>query len=140
MQTMTSHRASTIDPVNAFTRHRLLIGFVAALGALVAQAADPQTMTLPMQSQKGHFTERCFTLETGQRLAYEFSTRYPIEFNLHHHRPDGQTVFPDRLVVKSQHSKQIVAESAGAYCFMATNASDNASAFDVVVKYTITAQ
>jgi len=135
---MTSHRAPTIDSVSFATRHRLLIGFVAAMGALVAQAADPQTMTLSMQSQKGHFTERCFTLESGQTLAYEFSTRYPIDFNLHHHRPDGQTVFPDRLIVKSQHSNQIVAESAGAYCFMATNVSDQASAFDVVVKYEIT--
>jgi hypothetical protein len=40
--------------------------------------------------------------------------------------------------VTSQHSKRIVAESAGTYCFMATNASDQADAFDVVINYEIT--
>jgi len=136
---MTSHRTTTIDPVKAVTRSRVLIGFVAAMSALVAQASGPQTMTLTMQGQKGFFTERCFSLEGGQRLSYQFGTRHPIDFNLHHHRTDGTTVFPDRLVVKSQHSKQIVAESAGAYCFMATNVDEQPGAFDVVINYEITA-
>lgn len=118
---------------------RLSIGFVIAMGTLAAQAAGPQTMNLPMKPQKGFFTERCFTLESGQKLAYQFSTRHPIEFNLHHHRADGETKFPDRLVVKSQHSKQLVAESAGAYCFMATNPQAQPDAFDVAINYEITA-
>lgn len=136
---MISHRAPTIYSVNAVARHRLLIGSVAVMGALVAQASGPQTMQLAMQAQTGYFTEKCFTLESGQQLAYQFSTRHPIEFNLHHHRPDGVTLYPDRLVVKSRHSKQIVAESAGAYCFMATNLNDQPGAFDVVINYEITA-
>jgi hypothetical protein len=44
-------------------------------------------------------------------------------------------MFPDRLIVKAQHSKRIVAESAGAYCFMATNIGDQPDAFDVVNNY-----
>lgn len=135
---MSSHRTSTIDRPHAAIRHRLLVGCVAALGALAAHAA-PLTMKLTMQPQKGYFTEQCFTLEKGQQLSYQFSTRHPIEFNLHHHRADGATLFPDRLVVKSQHAKQIIAESAGAYCFMATNANDQAGAYEVVVKYEIAA-
>lgn len=136
---MNSSRIPTLDPVNGVTRHRVLIGFVAAIGALAAQAAAPQTMKLTMQPQKGYFQEQCFTLEAGQQLAYQFSTRHPIEFNLHHHPINGDTVFPDRLTVKSQHSKTIVAASAGAYCFMATNPSDQPGAFDVVIKFEITA-
>lgn len=139
MQTLTSRRVPTINVVTAVTRHRLLIGFVAALGALAAQAAGPQTMTLSLQAQKGHFTEKCFTLESGQQISYQFSTRHPIEFNLHFHPANGDTVFPDRLTVKSQHSKRIVAEAGGAYCFMATNASEQPSAFDIVINYEITA-
>lgn len=135
---MTSHRAPTIDSVNAVTRHRLLIGFVAVMGAVVAQAA-PLTMKLEMQAHKGYFAEQCFKLDRGQQLAYQLSTRHPIEFNLHHHPADGDTVFPDRLTVKSQHSKQIVAEAAGVYCFMATNPKDQSGAFDVVINYEITA-
>jgi hypothetical protein len=131
---MISHRTSAI------TRHCLFVGVIAAMSALVAQAAVPQTMKLAMQAKKGYFTEHCFTLESGQQLAYQFSTRHPIEFNLHHHPANGDTVFPDRLVVKSQHSKRIVAESAGAYCFMATNLNDQPGAFDVVISYEISAQ
>lgn len=135
---MISHRTRAIDSVNAVTRHRFLIGIAAAVSALAAQAA-PLTMKLGMQAQKGFFTEQCFMLERGQQLSYQLSTRHPVEFNLHHHTADGKTLFPDRLLVTSQHSKQIVAESGGAYCFMATNANDQSGAFDVVVKYEISA-
>jgi hypothetical protein len=118
---------------------RASIGFVIAMGALAAQAGAPLTMNLKMQPPKGYFIEQCFTLESGQQLAYRLSTPHPIEFNLHHHPAEGGTAFPDRLVVSSQHSKRIVAESAGAYCFMATNAKDQPGAFDVVINYEITA-
>jgi hypothetical protein len=137
---MISHRASAIDPVNAVTRHCLLVGVIAAMSALGAQAAAPQTMKLEMQAQKDYFREQCFTLERGQQLSYQLSTRYPIEFNLHHHPADGTVVYPDRLVVKSRHSKRIIAESAGAYCFMATNLQDHPGAFGVAISYEITAQ
>lgn len=137
---MTSQRTSIIDSVKAVTRHRSLIGLVAVMGALVAQASGQQTAQLAMQAQKNYFRETCFTLEAGQRLSYQLSTRHPIEFNLHHHRADGAMVYPDKLVVKSKHSKQLVAESGGAYCFMATNVNDNPGAFEVVINYEITAQ
>lgn len=135
---MTSLRTSAIDSVNTVTRHRLLIGLIAAVGAFAAQAA-PLTMKFAMEAQQGYFRERCFKLERGQQVAYRLSTQHPIEFNLHHHPADGETVFPDRLVVKSEHSKQIVAESPGSYCFMATNPKDQPGAFDVVINYEITA-
>jgi len=92
-----------------------------------------------MQPQKSYFAEKCFILESGQQLAYRFSTRSPIEFNVHHHPDKGPTVFPDRLVVKAQHSKQFVAQSGGEYCFMAKNPQDQPGAFDVVISYEITA-
>lgn len=130
----------TIDSVKAVTRSRLLIGVVAAMGAFVAQAAGPQTVQLAMQAQKNYFRETCFTLQAGQQLAYRLSTPHPIEFNLHHHQADGAMGYPDRLVVKSNHSKQLVAESAGAYCFMATNLNDQPGDFDVVINYEITAR
>jgi hypothetical protein len=136
---MTSLRIPIIDRVNSVACHRVLVGFVAALGALAAHAA-PLTMTLKLQPQKGHFAEQCFVLERGQQLAYQFSTSHPIDFNLHHHPATGPTVLPDRLTVKSQHSKRIVAESAGAYCFMATNSNDQPGAFDIVISYEVTAQ
>lgn len=132
-------RSETRPFVNTATR-RLLVGVIAALGAIGSQAATPLTMKLDMQAKKGFFTERCFTLEAGQQLAYQLKTQHPIDFNLHHHEPGGRTVFPDKLVVKSQHSKQLVSESGGAYCFMATNPSDQPGAFSVVIKYEITAR
>jgi len=97
-------------------------------------------MTLKMQTPKDYFRESCFALEIGQRLAYKLSTPNPIEFNLHHHRPDGQMVYPDRLVVKSQHEKQMIVQSAGVYCFMATSLADQPGPFDVVINYEITAR
>ena len=140
MQITTSRRKPTLTAVRAIKPHRLFMGFVAAAGTFAAQAAEPQTMKLTMEAQKNYFAEQCFKLGRGQQLAYKLSTRYPIDFNVHHHPDNGDTVYPDRLVVKSQHSKQIVAESAGAYCFMATNLSDQPGAFDVVINYEITAQ
>lgn len=131
--------------VNAVTRRRVLLGLSAAMSVLVAQAAGPQTAgpktaKLAMQAQKDYFRETCFTLEAGQQLAYQLSTPHSVEFNLHHHRSDGSMVYPDKLVVKSKHAKQLVAESAGAYCFMATNLVDHPGAFDVVINYEITAR
>jgi hypothetical protein len=136
---MNSHRATTIDSVKAVTRQRLLIGVVAVMGAFVAQATTPSTLNLKMKARKGYFSERCLKLDRGQQLAYQLSTRHPVEFNLHHHPDAGDTVFPDRLTVKSQHSKQIVAQSGGEYCFMATNPKDQPGAFDVVITYEISA-
>lgn len=131
---MTSHHTST------FTRHRVLIGLVVAMSAFVAQsAAGPQTAKLEMQPQKDYFRETCFTLQVGQQLSYQLSTAHPVEFNLHHHKSDGTMGYPDKLVVKSKHSKQLVAESAGAYCFMATNLADQPGDFEVVINYEITA-
>lgn len=95
-------------------------------------------MKLAMQSQQGYFRENCFTLERGQELAYEVQTPHAINFNLHHHRNDGDTVFPDRTAVKSQHSNRIVAEAAGVYCFTAANADEYPDAFEVVIDYEIT--
>jgi len=137
-QSKNSNRITSIDSAKSVTRHRLLIGFVAVMGAFVAQAAAPSTMKLEMEAHKGYFSERCFKLARGQQLAYQLSTRHPVEFNLHHHPADGDTIFPDRLLVKSQHSKQIVAKSGGEYCFMATNPKDQPAAFDVVIHYEIT--
>lgn len=138
-QFMTSHRPTNTNPVKSVTPHCLLIGLVAVLGAFAVQAAAPLTMKFEMKAQKGFFMERCFTLESGQKLSYQFTTRHPVEFNLHHHRTDGQTVFPDKLVVNSQHSKQLVAESPGAYCFGLKNLIAQPGDFDVVVNYQITA-
>lgn len=135
---MTSLRNSTTASVNALELHRMIIGLVATMSAFAAHAADSHTMKLPMQAQKDYFSEKCFTLERGQQLAYKVKTRHPIDFNVHHHPADGDTLYPDRLIVKSQHVKQIVAESAGAYCFMATNLNDQPSDFDVVITYEIT--
>lgn len=126
--------------MNAVTRHRLLLGVVVAMGTLVAQASGPQTVKLPMQAQKDYFRETCFTLEVGQQLAYQLSTAHPVDFNLHHHASDGSMDYPDQRVVQSKHSKQLVAKSAGAYCFMATNLNDQPGAFDVVINYEITAR
>ena len=126
--------------VNTVTRPRVLIGCIAVLSAFAAQAAGPQTMKLPMKYPQNYFSEKCFTLEAGQRLAYQVSTRHPIEFNLHHHRADGTTIHPERLLVKSQHAKQFVAESTGGYCFMATNLADQPGTFEVVINYEITAR
>ena len=133
---MTQHRATSIDFVNAVTRHRLLVGLVIAMTALAAHA-DTRTMTLPMEAGKDYFMERCFKLELGQQLAYQVSTRHAIDFNVHHHPGDGETVFPDKRVVRAEHSNRIVAESAGVYCFMATNVEDHPSSFDVVIEYEI---
>lgn len=137
---MNSHRAPS-NSVNAVTRHRLLVGLVAVMGALVAQATPgPQTAKLPMQAQKDYFRETCFTIQSGQKLTYQLSTAHPIEFNLHYHQPDGGMSYPDKLVVKAKHSKQLLDAPAGAYCFMATNLADQPGAFEVLINYEITAR
>jgi hypothetical protein len=138
---MTSHRACVIASSNSVTRHRLLVGFVAAMTALVAQsAAGPQAVQLEMQAQKNFFRETCFTLASGQQLSYQLSTPHPVEFNLHYHQPDGAMSYPDKLVVKSKHSKQLLDAPAGPYCFMATNLVDQPGEFNVVINYEITAR
>lgn len=126
--------------VKSVTRARALVlaTFVFALGSLAIQAAESKTVKMSMQPPKNFFLEQCFTLERGQKLSYTLATPQPIKFNLHHHPENGPTVFPDRLLVKSQHSKQITAAAAGEYCFMTTNPVDQPSAFDVVVSYEIT--
>jgi hypothetical protein len=136
---MNSHGISTLRPLGAVAQHRFLIGLAVVVGAFAAHAASSQTVTLSMQTPKDYFAEKCFTLESGQQLTYRFSTRSPVEFNVHHHPEKGATVFPDRLVVKSQHSKQIVAQSSGEYCFMAKNVQEQPGAFDLVISYEITA-
>ena len=135
MHTLASRRMQS-----SLARYRLFIGIIAGASALAAHAAEPQTMKLTMEAQKNYFAEKCFKLGRGQQLAYQVSTRHPIDFNLHHHPEGGDTVFPDRLVVKSQHSKQIIAESAGSYCFMATNLNDQPGGFEVVINFQITSQ
>jgi len=134
---MIPRRAPNKHCMHAIERHAVFAGFIAAISTLIAQAAGPQTATLAMQPQKNFFRETCFTLESGQQLAYQLSTPHAIEFNLHHHQNDGAMSYPDKLVVKSKHSKQLVAATAGPYCFMATNLDDQPGDFDVVINYEI---
>jgi hypothetical protein len=133
-------RPYAMNFVKAVTRNRLLVGVVAAMGTFVAQAAGPQTVQLPMQAQKNYFRETCFVLESGQQLAYKLSTAHPVDFNVHYHQPDGGMSYPDKLVVKSKHSKLLADAPAGAYCFMATNLDDQPDAFEVVINYEITSR
>jgi hypothetical protein len=110
------------------------------MSAFAAQAADPVTVTLSMEAPKDYFREQCFTLELGSKLSYTLKTAHPIEFNLHHHLNDGQTVYPERLVVKSQFAKQLIAESAGVYCFSTANLVEQPGKFDVFITYEIAAK
>jgi hypothetical protein len=135
---MTSKRIASLRIAKSVTQPRSVIGLIIALSACVSQAAGPQTVTLAMETPKDFFAEKCFNLESGQQLTYRFSTRSPIEFNVHHHPEHGPAVFPDRLIVKSHHSKQIIAQATGEYCFMAKNVQEQPGAFDVVISYEIT--
>lgn len=140
MQTMTTRRCSALVSVTSLARHRLLLAVIAATSAWAAQSAEPQIMRLNIQPPKDYFREECFVLEVGNKLSFKLTTPHPIDFNLHYHQNDGQTTFPVKQVVKSQLSKQFVAQSAGVYCFNATNLEDQQDAYDVVLSYAIATQ
>jgi hypothetical protein len=109
---------------------------VFALGTS-ARSAAAETLELPMLAHKGYFSELCIDVGKGQRLAYELRTPYAVDFNLHHHPDGGGTVFPERLPLRSQHSNELTTESAGLYCFMATNLDNRPETFVLRVSYEV---
>lgn len=115
----------------------VLVAGSLALTAMMTSAAAEQNLRLPMYAPENYFRESCVQLNKGQELAYEVSTPYAIDFNLHHHPDTGPTVFPDRRQVKSQHASRITAHSDGEYCFTATNPETRPRAFEVVINYEI---
>jgi hypothetical protein len=114
------------------TNRTLLPVFVVLASARPVAA---ETLELLLAAHKGYFSERCIELSTGQRLSYELRTPYAVEFNLHHHPHGGETVFPERLRLESHHSNELVAQSSGPYCFMATNLDDRDQPFVLRVSY-----
>jgi hypothetical protein len=104
---------------------------------LLARPVAAETVDLVMEAHKGYFSERCIDLGKGQQLSYELRTPYAVDFNLHHHPHGGETVFPERLRLESRHSNVLIAESAGPYCFMATNPDNRAGKFLLRVSYEV---
>jgi hypothetical protein len=91
-----------------------------------------------MEAHRGYSGERCLELSKGMTLKYELRTPYAIDFNLHHHPATGPAVYPERLRFSSQHANEIVIESSGTYCFMATNPEDRSQPYAVTVTYDVT--
>ncbi|HEY8518950.1 MAG TPA: hypothetical protein VIN61_02625 [Gammaproteobacteria bacterium] len=116
-------------------------GLVSSLLAVAAACARPasavETVQMPMQAHRGYFSEHCFVLSQGQRLAYEVHTPHAVDFNLHHHPAEGGTVFPDRLRLAARHANEIVAESGGVYCFQAANPEDRGQGYVLTVSYDV---
>ena len=90
---------------------------VAAPAVAQAAAAGPYSKTIELAAREVH--EECIELAAGQRLAYAYSARSTVPFNIHYHVGD-KIAYPVRK--NARHVRAVyVPHRAQGYCMMWTN-------------------
>lgn len=81
---------------------------------------SPQQHTFKMHGAVHAMVERCYLFEASGVVGFSFSSKHPLDFNVHHHG-DEATEFPVRLSNEASYQGQFLAEADQEYCFMWEN-------------------
>ncbi len=105
-----------------------IIGF--STSASLAQQNTATGILLRPQKIK----EACFDLEQGQKVQFQFSSEYPLDFNLHFHQGD-QVDYPFKFQSINNIDESFRAKVKATYCLMWHNTS--AQKIKITYSYTI---
>jgi hypothetical protein len=93
------------------------LSWLVAAPAHATAAAGPYSKTIELPAREIH--EECIELAAGQRLAYTYSARSTVPFNIHYHVGD-KIAYPVRK--NARHVRAVyVPHRAQGYCMMWTN-------------------
>ena len=100
----------------------LLAASAAALAALVEIRWDGggrfahRARVAPQQ-----FAEVCGRLDRGERIAWEFRSSAPTDFNIHYHDAGDRVVYPERRDATAAARGVLAVDVPQGYCWMWTN-------------------
>ncbi|GAA6170305.1 hypothetical protein NBRC116591_41190 [Sessilibacter corallicola] len=79
--------------------------------------------------------EQCVDFITGDRVAFEFTSKYPLDFNVHYHT-DNATTFPVKESGIATYRGEFVVGDVEQYCFMWTNRQRVSERWEFTMEYT----
>ena len=102
---------------------RMLIASVLSLAfpALAQKAPEPPKPVMVKPSTKH---EKCFNLEAGQKLEYQFDSNVKVNFTLSYKQSADQSYFPVKLDRTLGEGGMFEAKSRNRYCLAWDNRSD----------------
>lgn len=80
--------------------------------------------------------EVCRMFEHGGVVNLEYSSQYPVNFNIHHHSETG-TTFPIKHEGKTEHQDSFIAQPGREYCFMWENKTHRDTGWTVELLYNV---
>ncbi len=98
------------------------------ISLVLSESAFPQRTEINAfrhEIKPGKIAEECRNLQPGERLRYRFEASAPVPFNVHFHR--GNSVeYPVKIDKTSNEVSIFAAQSAGEFCWMWTNGTQDA--------------
>lgn len=82
--------------------------------------AGPQQHTFRMHGAVHAMIERCYLFEASGVVGFSYSSKFPLDFNVHHHGEET-TEFPVKLTNEASYQGKFLTEANHEYCFMWQN-------------------
>ncbi|MGM8228519.1 hypothetical protein ACSV5M_18200 [Cellvibrio sp. ARAG 10.3] len=102
--------------------------------ATIATANEWQQLSVPMVGVEHYTREVCLEFHAGDSVQYRFTSKHPVNFNIHYH-PESGTEFKNRLETVQDVSDKFSVESTQPYCFTWSNKTEAGEEWDIKLEY-----
>lgn len=126
------------SPRNFFLRRFFGCLFLVGTSA-TAIAGEWQHETVTMVGVQNYFMERCVKFSAGATVEFSFTSKYPVNFDVHHH-PGNAMVFITKKEGVHALSDAFKSVADDHYCFTWANPADVGSDWDITLKHRVVTQ
>lgn len=114
-----------------------LAALATGLSGTAGAAEDWQELRTEIIGVENYFSERCVKFGAGEKIAYRFTSIYPLKFNIHYH-PDNNTLFKIQKENITELKGDFTSEAEDHYCFTWTNLIEReAEEWSVLLEYRV---
>lgn len=107
--------------------------------AAVVNANEWQQQDVPMVGVQNYFMERCIEFGAGKKVEFNFTSQYPVNFDVHYH-PANSIAFAIKKENIKELSDSFTSDAANHYCFTWANPVAVGSDWSIQLKYRVVAQ
>lgn len=97
-----------------------LLTLTCGLGAPANASEEWQHATVPITGIVNYSREKCVQFAVGEKVEYRFSSKHPVNFNIHYH-PREETLYKIKKENIENFSGEFMSDSSEHYCFTWSN-------------------
>lgn len=114
-----------------------LIALAAGWSGTAGAAEDWQESQIQIIGVENYLKERCIKFGAGEKIAWRFTSIYPLNFNIHYH-PDNTTRFKIQKENITELKGEFTSDAEDHYCFTWTNLVErDAEEWPVLLEYRV---